>query len=527
MAGWVVLQWGWRRCAIAFAAGAVSALALAPLGAFPVLVVTLPVLVWLIDGALPEGGGRFAGIGSAAIAGWFFGFGYFLAGLWWIGSAFLVEAETFAWMLPFAIAGLPAFLALYVAIGAGLARAVWCRGPWRVAIFAAALSLAEIARGIFFTGFPWNGFGDGPAANAALLQTVSLTGIDGFSFLTLFIFAAPAALGGEGRRRWAPPVLAATLLVAMAGFGLYRLQIPVEERAAPFTVRIVQPDIDQRDKWKPELKGDVLSTYLSLSDQATGPEHASAADVDLIVWPESSLPLLLDREPSARAAIAAMLPLGTGLAAGMQRVAENADAPDGIDVFNSIQLLDDDAGLLANYDKVHLVPFGEYLPFQRALEKLGLRQLTRVIGGFSAGGSRALLKSGRMPPALPLICYEIIFSQAVAAGARGADWILNVTNDAWFGRTSGPYQHLLQARLRAVETGLPVVRAANTGISAVFDPYGRMLQHIDLGGRGVIDAALPAALAPPPFLRAASWWRFGLPALLALTLLGAAIARRR
>ena len=526
IAGWVILQWGWRRYALAFAAGALSALALAPFGVFPILFVTLPVFVWLIDGALPESRGRFAALWPAALAGWFFGFGYFLAGLWWIGSAFLVEADTFAWMLPFAIAGLPAYLALYFALGAALARAVWSRGPWRILTFAAALTLAEIGRGILFTGFPWNGMGDGPATNATLLQTVSLTGIDGLSFLTFFIFAAPAALGGDGRRRWTPPALAVALLVAMAGFGLYRLQQPVFDRPESFVVRIVQPDIDQRDKWKPELKGEVLSTYLSLSDQATGPDHASAADIDLIVWPESSLPFLLDREPSARAAIAAMLPVGTELAAGLQRIVQDQQASDGIDVFNTIQILDDDGRLLANYDKVHLVPFGEYLPFQPLLEALGLRQLTRVVGGFSSGTQRPLLQTGRMPPALPLICYEIVFSQEVAAGAAGADWLLNVTNDAWFGATSGPYQHLEQARLRAVELGLPVIRAANTGISAVIDPYGRVLQRIGLGDRGVLDADLPAALAETPFFRFAQYWRFGLPGAAILILAVAAIRRR-
>lgn len=528
IAGWVILQWGWRRALTALAAGALSALAMPPFGVFPVLFATYPVLVWLIDGSLGDRGGRRGAMLSAAVAGWWFGLGFFVAGLWWIGEAFLVEAETFAWMMPFAVLGLPAFLALFYALAATLARLFWVSGPSRLLVFTAAFTLAEAARGILFTGFPWNLPGHALAGSSALMQTASLVGDGGLTALALAIFASPAALApAGGRRRILWPAAALLLLAAMAGFGVDRLRAPLAEASPPFRIRIVQPSIDQREKWRPENRNEVFSTYLSLSDTASGPQSMSASDTDMIVWPESALPFLLQTDSNAQAAIAAMLPIGTRLATGLQRVEPRAGG--GRDVYNSIVVIDDDGLAESVHDKVHLVPFGEFLPFQKTLEGIGLRQLTRIVGGFTAADGRTLVGAGTssVPPALPLICYEIAFSADVARDAAGAAWILNVTNDAWFGRSTGPYQHFLQARLRAVELGIPVVRAANTGISAFIGPRGRVLAALELGERGIADRELPAAL-PATFYR--EHWRtirWGVP--FATVLLGflAFLVRKR
>jgi apolipoprotein N-acyltransferase len=224
-------------------------------------------------------------------------------------------------------------------------------------------------------------------------------------------------------------------------------------------------------------------------------------DVTHLIWPESAFPFFLTREPDALDQIAALLPEGTVLITGAVRAPEMPPDAAITRAYNSIYVIDHDGSILSIYDKVHLVPFGEYLPFQDQLERMGLLALTKVRGGFIPGARRRAISVPRAPSFVPLICYEVIFpGEAVPAGER-AGWMLNLTNDGWFGLSPGPYQHFAQARLRAIEEGLPVVRAANTGISAVIDPLGRVTASLPLGSEGVLDAGLPRAVAPPPYAR--------------------------
>jgi apolipoprotein N-acyltransferase len=258
----------------------------------------------------------------------------------------------------------------------------------------------------------------------------------------------------------------------------------------------MQPNVPQDAKFSYGNKQQVMQHYLALSDRATGPQSAGVRDATHLIWPESAFPFFLTREPDALAQIAALLPQGTVLITGAARPAEVKQH-----AYNSIYVIDHDGSILSVYDKVHLVPFGEYLPFQSLLERLGLQQLTKVQGGFLAGDRRRAMTSPRAPKFVPLICYEIVFPHdAVPAGERGG-WMLNLTNDAWFGMSAGPYQHFHQARVRAIEEGLPLVRAANTGISAVIDPLGRIVARLDLGIEGVLDSVLPAAIAPTVYAR--------------------------
>jgi apolipoprotein N-acyltransferase len=501
----IIVLWGWRRLALAFLAGGASALAMPPVDAFPVLFVTFPTLVWLIDGTV--GRGRLRPALAAAAIGWCFGFGYFLAGLWWVGFAFLVDAEEFGWMMPFAVAALPAGLALFTAAAIALARLLWSSGPQRIFAFALALTLADIARGQLFTGFPWNSFGYSLTATPILMQAASLVGVYGLSAVAAVVFASPAALSGAGSRRarFALPALALALLAGQVGFGLYRLGGADVGMVGDIRLRIVQPSIRQSEKWQPENRNRFFADYLALSDSAASPEAMGIDDVDVLIWPESALPFVFEAEPAALPAIAALLPPGTVLLAGMERVERDSAEPGGYRVYNSVMVIDEAGKILDIYDKAWLVPFGEFLPFQRFLESLGLRQLTRVIGGFTAGPGPKILSAPGVPPFLPLICYEIIFPGRIDSGDRRPDWILNVTNDGWFGDSPGPWQHLRQARLRAVEEGLPVVRAANTGVSAVIDPYGRLVKRLGIGVRGVIDSGLPQAAAPTLFGMYANW----------------------
>ncbi|MFL5050274.1 MAG: apolipoprotein N-acyltransferase [Xanthobacteraceae bacterium] len=519
----VMLAWGWRRAAIAAAAGAMSTLALAPFNLWPVMFLTFPVLVWLVDGSAA---GRLGGVMSAAGAGWWFGFGYFLAGLYWVGHAFLVDAKTFGWLLPFAVAGLPAGLALFTAAGLALARAMWTRGPSRVLALAVALTVVEWLRGHVLTGFPWNAYGYALTGPLVLAQSAALVGIWGLTFMAVAIFASPAVLVDERiytRRPWLPPLCAALVLAACATYGLVRLNQTPTSFVAGVRLRIMQPNLPQDEKFNYGAKQQVMSRYLTLSDRATGPGTTGIRDVTHLIWPESAFPFFIAREPEALAQIAALLPQGTVLVTGGVRPEETTPGAQIVQGYNSIYVIDHDGSILGTYDKLHLVPFGEYLPFQGLLESFGLMQLTKVQGGFLAGERRRPLAMPGAPAAVPLICYEIIFSgEAVPRAGDRPGWLINLTNDGWFGNSTGPYQHFQQARVRAIEEGLPLVRAANTGISAVVDPVGRVINHLPLATEGVFDASLPRRIPPTLFVRIGD-------SLAALMLAGAAVLvlRRR
>jgi apolipoprotein N-acyltransferase len=477
-------------------------LGLAPIDAWPLLFLTFPILVWLIDGAAA---GRAGGIAAAAASGWWFGFGYFLAGLYWVGNAFLVDAKIFGWLLPFAVVALPAGLALFTALGTALARLLWTRGPVRILALASALTLAEWLRGHVLTGFPWNTFGYALTGPLAIAQAASLLGVWGLTFLAIAIFASPAVIADERTdtpRPWLPMLLGVLVLAAFAIYGTVRLSMSPTAFVEGVRLRIMQPNLQQDQKFNYSAKQQVMNRYVALSDRATGPQSAGLRDVTHLIWPESAFPFFLTREPDALAQIAALLPPGTVLITGAVRAPDaTAPASRSSRAYNSVYVIDHDGAILGVYDKVHLVPFGEFLPFQDFLESLGLMQLTKLPGGFLPGDRRRTLPVPGAPPAVPLVCYEIIFpGDAVPRGERPG-WMLNLTNDGWFGMSSGPYQHFAQARLRAIEEGLPLVRAANTGISAVVDPLGRVIKALPLGTDGVLDAPLPVALPPTPYAR--------------------------
>jgi len=496
----IILAWGWKRAALALVAGALSALAMAPINAWPVLFLTFPVAVWLIDGA---GAGRWRGVPAAAMSGFWFGLGYFVAGLYWIGYAFLVDAPTFAWLMPFAVLGLPAYLALFTAAGFALARLLWTRDASRLLALAISLTVTEWLRGHLLSGFPWNSFGYALSEPLALAQTASLIGLWGMTFLTVAIFASPAVLidgSSRGRKPWLAPVAALVLLAVMAVFGAVRLSLQ-PTLLSKVKLRIMQPNLQQDVKFNYAAKAEVMQKYLTLSDRASGPQSTGVHDAQILIWPESAFPFFLTREADAMAQIAELLPKGTVLITGSVRA---PDLPAGVRItraYNSIYVIDHDGNVLQVYDKLHLVPFGEYLPFQDWMEKLGFVQLTRVQGGFIPGTRRRTMEIPDAPRALPLICYEAIFPGDIAARDERPGWIINLTNDGWFGISTGPYQHLQQARLRAVEEGLSIVRAANTGISAVIDPSGRIVAQLGLGIEGVLDANLPQALPPTIYAR--------------------------
>jgi apolipoprotein N-acyltransferase len=531
----IILASGWRRLLIAFLAGAASTLALAPISFWPVMFATFPLLVWLLDGV---GTARWHGIAPAFAIGWWFGFGYFLTGLYWIGFAFLVDAKTFGWMLPFAVTILPAYLAVFIGVGLVAARLLWTAGPFRVLTLAAALSSAEWLRGHMFTGFPWNAFGYALTTPLPLAESVAIFGVWGLTFIAVAVFATPAVLADGARRSVMPAVLAGCTLAALAAYGGLRLASNPTETVDGVHLRIMQPNIPQDERFSYAAKAQIMNRYVSMSQRAgeavllpslppqapqnrpsdppaqTGESlHLYPSPQDLypppqagegrvgdpsglrgvthLIWPESAFPFFLTREPPALSMIAGMLPPDTVLITGAARPAEPTPGHSEKHAYNSVYVIDHRGSILATYDKLHLVPFGEYLPFQDLLERAGLTQLTSIPGGFLPGEERRRMAVRGAPDMLPLICYEAIFpGEAVPKGERPG-WLLNLTNDAWFGISSGPYQHFQQARVRAIEEGLPLIRAANSGISAVIDPLGRIIAALPLGRDGLLDSALP------------------------------------
>ncbi len=436
---------------------------------------------------------------SAFSAGWWMGFGYFLAGLWWLGAAFLVEADKFAWALPLGVLVLPAGLALFPAFGFALARVLWSPGPTRIFALAFGLGLAEWARGLLFTGFPWNDIAMGLGANLATAQCASLVGQHGLTFLSIAIFAAPATLWrfGEARFALAPTVAAALALSLIAGFGAYRLSAPPSAAVKGVRLRLIQPNVAQGASFAPENKEKILNRYFALSDRATIRDRGGVHGVTHLIWPESAFPFILSRDAQALVEITDFLRGGATLITGAARV-EDFDGRQ-LRYFNSIEIVDRTGLSRERYDKQHLVPFGEYMPFESMLRSVGVTQFVRIPGGFTPGSGRRILHVPGLPDAMPLICYEAIFPIEIGdlfSKAPRPQWMLNVTDDAWFGQTPGPYQHFAQARLRAIELGLPLVRVANSGISAVIDGLGRETVSSPLGTEDVLDAELPRPLAP-------------------------------
>ena len=519
----VILAWGWRRALIAFLAGAIGALAMPPFGALPALVISLTLAVWLLDGA---SAGRHA-VWSAAGAGWCWGFGYFLVGLWWLGAAFLVEADLFAWALPLGVVGLPAVLAFFPALGFAAARLVWSPGAVRILALAVGMAASEWLRGHVLTGFPWNAPGMALGQHLWLMQGAALVGLYGLTLITVAVCAAPAALGTAPtwRDRVLPSAVALAILAGLALFGALRVPADPSPTVAGVQLRLMQPNLPQDAKFNAANRDDIMRRYLALSDRVTSRQSAGLAEASHLIWPESAFPFLLHRDPRALADIATLLPPGVTLVTGAARADEPLPGESGLRFYNSVQVVGHDGAILATYDKGHLVPFGEYFPrfLDAGLRALGLRQFVHVPGGFTPGEARRTLSVPGLPPTAVTVCYEAIFPGAVVPKGPGPGLILNLTNDGWFGDTPGPRQHFAQARLRAVEEGLPLVRVANTGISAVVDAYGRVLQSLPLGVEGIIDSPLPRALAATPYRQAGD---LAFAALLALCAACTAAARR-
>ena len=471
----------WRAVALAFFSGAAGALAFAPFGLFAFLLASFAILSLLLEDA--------SSVRQAAFRGWWWGFGQFLAGLYWVGYAFMVDPEAHAWQLPFAVLFLTGGLALFPALASGATAYFRGQGPSHIFLFAMFFSASEWLRGHVLTGFPWNLAAYGWGEAAGFLQTAAVVGAYGTTLLTVLLGASFSLLFAK-RAQWTVPAAMSAVCVLIWAGGEARLSDPIAT-VSGVRIRIVQPNVPQAEKYKPEF---VRRNW----DRLVGPSISPAPSYSVLIWPEAAPPFLLAREPVALDTIRGLTEGGKTLITGAERVEfePNRDYR----FFNSLMIFGRDGQLLGTYDKFHLVPFGEYVPFAAALNRFGITKLTRGQAGFSSGTGPQTYDLPHAPPVGPLICYEILFPGAVSAQRRPG-WFVNVTDDSWFGPSTGPYQHLFTARVRAIEEGIPVVRAANTGISAVIDPLGRTIATLGLDKFGALDAPLPAALAPTPYAR--------------------------
>jgi len=504
------------RGALALAGGALAAAGLPPLGWWPLAVLGFSLFLVLL-----ETGKRY-GWRSGFGIGWLFGLGYFALAFHWIGYAFLVEADTYLWMMPFMLGALAGGMAIYWGLAAMLARRFGGAGLQLACVYSVLMAGAEWLRGHLFTGFPWAAPGLMVDGMGGVAQAAAVIGMTGLTLLIILWAALPYVLVSE-RRRGALAAAAAILLLLPAAWlwGELRLGKAAEAMVPGVAIRIVQPNVPQEAKWRDDNARAIFDELQQLSAIPTAEQPQGIAGVTHVIWPESAVPFLIDESPAARAELAPLLGGRTALITGAIRV-DRKEGQDP-DVFNSIIVFDGAAEPVARYDKWRLVPGGEFLPLGWLLEPLGFRKVVQTPGSFMAGpGPRTLTLPGGVRAGLT-VCYEAIFPERLTEAGQRPDVIINVTNDGWFGRSTGPWQHLAQARLRTIEQGLPMIRAANTGISAVIDPYGRIQRMLPLMERGVVDSLLPVAISVTPYGRLGDFWLV----LLAGAVLGCALLARK
>lgn len=456
--------------------GAVSGLAMPPFDLWWIFGLTFPILLLLVEKV---------NLRRAFLFGWLYGFGYFVVVLHWIGFAFLVNAGTDLWMMPFAVGGLCAYLALYWGAGAALTRLISSRGYSAYWFAPMCFSAMEYLRGILLTGFPWGAPGLAVDGMGAVSQLAYHVGMNGLTLLIL-LWAAVPLIFLKQQRQLAILVLATLPMVWV--WGQWRLGDNPTQYVDTVNLRIVQPNLSEDDQWRHDNARQIFKDLLSRSAAPS----TNGRDITHIIWPESVIPFLLDESPQGLAAVGNMLGAHKILLTGAVRRSAPADSAD---YFTSVLVIDGSAKVLSHYDKSHLVPGGEFLPWAWALEPFGFRRLVDFPEGFRAGAGAESLRVPGAGLVGAQICYEAIFpAEAVAPGNR-PDWMVNVTNDGWFGNSTGPYQHLAQFRLRAIEQGLAAVRSANTGISAVFDPFGRTIVQSEMDIGGAYDSPLPRSAA--------------------------------
>jgi len=483
----------WPMRGIAFVLGGVGALAFAPTFIFPALLLSFSGIWFLLEREIVNR----VSFSKIFWLGWWFGLGHFTVGLYWIAFALAVDLGTFWWVIPFALFGIPSILGLFTGLSFALTKAWPYNGISRAFAFSALWVGVEWLRGHLLTGFPWNLTGYGWAFSLEMMQTVSLVGTYGLSLLALLMAVSLGYF--VGKRPFERNIALTIYLIPILCWvwGKNRLDHPNVIPSPSLAIRLVQPSIPQTLKWDPKEKEAHLQQLLKMT------QMPSSLPLKAVIWPESAVSFFLEQDPFRRVLIAEALPKGALLFTGALR--KTPSGKTSLEIWNSLLVLNDQAEIMAHYDKAHLVPFGEYIPFRQALDSLfgkgSIKKITAGAMDFTPGpGPETTFLPTGFPSFSGLVCYEVIFPKAVINTEQPRPgWLINVTNDAWYGNTSGPYQHLEIARFRGIEEGIPLVRAANSGISAVFDAYGRTIGRIGLNQIGILDVLLPSPTQLTPF----------------------------
>ncbi|WP_455482098.1 apolipoprotein N-acyltransferase [Bartonella sp. B35(2025)] len=484
---------GWKQQILVILCGALTSFALPPFYLTPICFLTFPIFIILLDkiSTIQNYNKRLL---TYALSCGIFGFSYFICSLWWLGNALLIDPVAFGWAIPFAIFGPPIYLSLYWFFAGFIVGLLWTKGIARFFVLAFALGLVEWLRAILFTGFPWNALGYTAMPTPMLMQSNAIFGLYGMNILAVLVYSLPAVLLTDEKKQFALS-LCSSLILFHSSFGFYRLNtIPniADYKKSNYWVRIVQPSIQQNSKLSNTTPEAIFSAHINLSATPTTNQNKKP---DLIVWPEASIPYIFNNSSSLTMRIASFLkPEQLAIIGAVRTSNDSSDTK--TQYFNTIVVINDKGDILNISDKLHLVPFGEYLPYQNLLNKIGLRTLSDNIGGYSAASVRETVMLPNGFSYLPLICYEAIFPNEMTFQGSPPQAIINVTNDAWFGVTPGPYQHFQQAQLRAVELGIPLIRAANNGISAVVDSYGRIVVALKQNAVGIIDSPIPSPITP-------------------------------
>ena len=456
-----------------FVLGILSAFGFAPVYAWPLFIVGLISAFFTIDEA--------KNLKQAAVRGYAFGFGFFCAGFYWIGNALLIDVLTFGWLYPIALLATGAFFGLFWIAPFMMWRYLSENRPWaKVVGFASVFVLCEYLRSFLLTGFPWNMLGSMFGFSDCLLQTASVVGAYGLSFLVLLTTGAGYVF--IKKRRKSAGLVVVLVLALMTGFGFWRLK-NYETADSKIKVRLVQPSIAQSLKWDKAALEDNLNTYVQMSSQD------DFKDVKLVVWGETATAFNPEESIYYKELIKSAVPEDGYLVTGLLRYDENNDA-----LYNSLSVIDNSGQTVAFYDKNHLVPFGEYIPLRKYLPSW-VRPVANQIADFSKGEKFKILNVKGLPPFGALICYEVIFPDEIINRRNKPQFIVLVSNDGWYGQSFGPYQHFEAARMRAIEEGITIVRSANNGISAVIKPTGVAAGRIDLNAKGVEDVYLPEVLS--------------------------------
>lgn len=490
-------------------AGALSVLAVPPIGLFPVWLLTLPVFYLLTTG------GDITRI-AAFVRGWAFGAGYFIFGLYWISAALFVDFDKFKWVMPFSLLVGPAAFGIYYGFVPLLGRAINKIIGHTVISFVTAFALIEFLRGHLLTGFPWNLAGYSWDHALPMLQIASVVGVYGLTALTLFWAAAPLYWREKPLRIAS---LSSLIICFLWGWSQVHAH-DTKKIKIDHWVRIVQASIPQDMKWDGEQEWKNLEKHIALGKRPA----REGQPISAVIWPETAVTTDMQSFPEVARYIGGQLPKNSLGILGTLRFTMNADKTAPEQFFNSVQVVDAKGKILATYDKHHLVPFGEYIPFRDKINMTPLALVVSGFGDFTPGSGPATVAVDALPGFSPLICYEVIFPHEAVSNTDRPAWLVNVTNDAWYGHTAGPYQHLAISRLRAIEQGLPLARAANNGISAMIDPRGRIIESLPLDVVDVIDAPLYPPLPATPFSR---WGQTGFFILLGMLMLGGYFSARR